>query len=82
MFSLIQKYFSSECEEVRQAASISLGKITIGSPKFFLDKVVELVTKSEPKKKYLFLNTIREIILNDSDGLKDYITPMQDLLMQ
>jgi hypothetical protein len=73
---LIQKYFSSASEEVRQAASISLGKITIGNPKFFLDKVFALVTKSEPKQKYLFLNTIREIILNDSDCLKDYIKPM------
>lgn len=82
VFALIQNYFSSESEEVRQAASISLGKLTIGNPKFFLDKVVELVSKSEPKKKYLFLNTIREIILNDSECLRDYITPMQDLLMQ
>ena len=40
------------------------------------------MTKSEAKQKYLFLNTIREIILNDSDCLKDYIKPMQDLLIQ
>jgi len=82
IFDLIQKYFSNANEEVRQAASISLGKITIGNPKFFLDKVFTLVTKSEAKQKYLFLNTIREIILNDSDCLKDYIKPMQELLIQ
>jgi cullin-associated NEDD8-dissociated protein 1 len=81
IFNLIQKYFSNANEEVRQAASISLGKITIGNPKFFLDKVFNLVTKSEAKQKYLFLNTIREIILNDSDCLKDYIKPMRDLLI-
>lgn len=40
------------------------------------------MTKSEAKQKYLFLNTIREIILNDSDCLKDYIKPMRDLLIQ
>lgn len=81
-FNLIQNYFGSQHEQVRQAASISLGKITIGNPKFFLDKVFSLVTKSEAKQKYLFLNTLREIILNDSNCLKDYIKPMQDLLIQ
>ena len=39
VFNLIQNYFSSESEKVRQAASIYLGK-KIGNPKFFLDKVV------------------------------------------
>lgn len=73
---MIQNYISSTNENVRQAASISLGKITIGNPKFYLDKVFELVTKSEAKQKYLFLNTLREIILNDSACLKDYLKPM------
>jgi len=59
-----------------------LGKITIGNPEFFLKKVFNLVTNSDAKQKYLFLNTIREIILNDSQCLKDYIHPMQELLMQ
>lgn len=36
---MLQDYFGSQNENVRQAASISLGKITIGNPKFFLDKV-------------------------------------------
>lgn len=79
---MLQDYFGSQNEQVRQAASISLGKITIGNPKFFLDKVFQLVTKSEAKQKYLFLNTLREIILNDSNCLKDYIKPMIELFMQ
>lgn len=58
-----------------------MGKITIGNPKFFLEKVFALVTKSDAKQKYLFLNTLREIILNDSQCLKDYIQPMQELLI-
>lgn len=66
---------------VRQAASISLGKITIGNPKFYLDKVFDLVNKSEAKQKYLFLNTLREIILNDSGCLRDYLKPMQELFV-
>ena len=76
VLQMIQNYISSTNENVRQAASISLGKITIGNPKFYLDKVFELVTKSEAKQKYLFLNTLREIILNDSACLKDYLKPM------
>ena len=79
---MIQDYFGSQNEQVRQAASISLGKLTIGNPKFFLDKVFQQVTKSDTKQKYLFLNTLREIILHDSDCLKVYIKPMQDLFMQ
>lgn len=79
---MIQDYFNNTNEQVRQAASISLGKITIGNPKFFLDKVFTLVTKSETKQKYLFLNTLREIILYDSACLKDYIKPMQELFVQ
>jgi hypothetical protein len=82
VFQMLQDYFGSQNEQVRQAASISLGKITIGNPKFFLDKVFQLVTKSQAKQKYLFLNTLREIILNDSNCLKDYIQPMIELLMQ
>jgi cullin-associated NEDD8-dissociated protein 1 len=82
IFQMIQDYFGSQNEQVRQAASISLGKIAIGNPKFFLEKVFQLVTKSDTKQKYLFLNTLREIILHDSECLKDYIKPMQDLLMQ
>jgi len=44
--------------------------------------VFQLVTKSDTKQKYLFLNTLREIILHDSNILKDYIKPMQELFMQ
>ena len=40
------------------------------------------MTQSDAKKKYLFLNTLREIILNDSKCLKEYIKPMLDLFMQ
>jgi hypothetical protein len=36
---------------------------------------------SEAKQKYLFLNTIREIILNDSDCLKNDVDKVTELLM-
>ncbi len=36
---------------------------------------------SEAKQKYLFLNTIREIILNDSDCLKNDVDKVTELLI-
>lgn len=67
---MIQKSFEHQNEEVRQAASISLGKLTIGNSAFFLDKVLALVRNSSAQQKYLFLNTIREIIIHNSECLK------------
>ena len=32
----------------------------------FVDKVFEFVSKSKDDQKYLFLNTLREIIIHDS----------------
>lgn len=70
VLDLIQKSFDHSNEEVRQAASISLGKLTIGNAAFFLDKVLSLVKNSSAQKKYLFLNTIREIIIHNSVCLR------------
>lgn len=50
-----------------------LGNVSVGNPGFFLDKVFDLIVKSEDSHKYLFLNTIREIIINDSKCLKEHI---------
>jgi len=67
---------------VRTAASISLGNISIGNPNFFLPRVFELVDKSNPQEKYLFLNTIREIILHNSKCLKMYLDKLLPLLIE
>jgi cullin-associated NEDD8-dissociated protein 1 len=40
-----------------------------------------MVGESDAKQKYLFLNTIREIVISDSDCLSGYLTPLMDLLM-
>jgi len=56
--------FGAQQQDVRLAASICLGNVTIGNPDFFLGKVFELVHQSEDSKKYLFLNTLREIIID------------------
>jgi hypothetical protein len=59
-----------------------LGNVSVGNPGFFLDKVFALIDKSEDSHKYLFLNTIREIIINDSKCLKDYILELSELLLK
>jgi len=81
VLNIIQGLFESDSEDVRKAASISLGNISVGNPQFFLDKVFALVDKSQDQQKYLFLNTIREIIMHDSKCLEMYVDQLLDLLM-
>jgi len=58
-----------------------MGNVTIGNPEFFLGRVFELVRNSQEAQKYLFLNTIREIIIADSRCLEDYMFELTELLM-
>lgn len=81
IIELVQSLFGSQHEDVRQAASICLGNLTIGNPQFFLDKVFSFVAKSAAKQKYLFLNTIREIIIHDQKCLGAYIPQLSELLL-
>ena len=62
-------FFKAQHEEVRTAASISLGNLSIGNPDFFLQKVFALVDKSQFQEKYLYLNTIREIVIHNPKSL-------------
>jgi len=66
---------------VRLAASICLGNVTIGNPSFFLDKVFALVQQSDDSKKYLFLNTLREIIVANPQCLDIYLDNILELLL-
>lgn len=59
-----------------------LGNVSVGNPGFFLDKVFALIVKSEDSHKYLFLNSIREIIIHDSKCLIDYILELSELLIK
>lgn len=49
ILELILKNFQSPEDDIRQASSISLGNLTIGNPKFFLDKVFNLVNQVGPQ---------------------------------
>ena len=58
-----------------------MGNVTIGKSDFFLSRVFELVQTSPEAQKYLFLNTIREIIIADSHCLQEYILDLNELLI-
>ena len=58
----IKDKFKVQDESIRTAASICLGNVSVGNPDFFLEKVFKLVDAAEHHEKYLFLNTLREII--------------------
>jgi hypothetical protein len=66
IIDIVSSLFKGANEDVRTAASICLGNISIGNTDYFLERVFALVDKSEAQEKYLFLNTIREIIIHNS----------------
>lgn len=66
---------------MRTAASICLGNLSVGNPEFFLEKVFRLVDAAEHHQKYLFLNTIREIIVHNPRCLKPFISKLLPLLI-
>lgn len=73
--------FSHKEEEVRLAGSISLGSMTVGNPDFFLQKVFDLLDKSQENQKYLFLYSIRDIIVHAPKCLKNYLSKLLPLLL-
>lgn len=78
----VAQLFRSGNEEVRTAGSISLGLLTVGNPDFFLQKVFDLLDKADKASKYLFLYTIRDIIVHSPHCLKNYLPRLLPLLMQ
>lgn len=81
LFAKIQSFFLSPSEEVRSAASIGLGKITVGNMFFYLDKVMKMIQQSDSKQSYLYLNAIREIVLNNSEALHTDVEVLTELLL-
>jgi len=58
-----------------------LGNISIGNADFFLQRVFALVDKSDPQEKYLFMNTIREIIIHNAKCLRQFLSKLLPLLI-
>jgi hypothetical protein len=78
----IKDKFKVQDESIRTAASICLGNISVGNPDFFLEKVFKLVDAAEHHEKYLFLNTLREIIQHNPKCLKPFINKLLPLLIE
>jgi cullin-associated NEDD8-dissociated protein 1 len=78
----VSSLFASTIEDVRTAGSICLGNISIGNTDYFLERVFALVDKSVHQEKYLFLNTIREIIIHNSRCLGPYLARLLPLLVE
>ena len=81
IMTTVQNLFQHPQEDVKFAASICMGNVTIGRSDIFLGRVFELVRTSPEAQKYLFLNTIREIIIADSHCLQEYILDLNELLI-
>jgi hypothetical protein len=81
LITKVSKLFKASDESIRTAASICLGNISVGNPNFFLQKVFTLVDAAEHHEKYLFLNTIREIILHNPTCLQPFLEKLLKLLI-
>lgn len=79
---MISNLFNNSDDQIRQAAAIALGSISIGNTGFFLDKVIKMIENSQPNEKYMFLSTLREIIMNKPDCLQNYISYLWTLYLQ
>jgi len=81
LIETISGMFQHSHDQIKQAAAISLGSVSIGNTGFFLDKVFKLIASCAPKEKYMFLSTIREIIINKPECLENYISTLMPLYL-
>ncbi|ERE91608.1 cullin-associated NEDD8-dissociated protein 1 isoform X2 [Cricetulus griseus] len=80
--SVILEAFSSPSEEVKSAASYALGSISVGNLPEYLPFVLQEIT-SQPKRQYLLLHSLKEIISSASvAGLKPYVENIWTLLLK
>eukprot|EP01133_Synstelium_polycarpum_P020468 gene20468-24560_t len=70
--SEIIKTFDANNEEVKQVAAMSLGNVAVFSLNTYVPFILENI-KSQPKKQYLLLHSLREAIVklsHSADGIK------------
>lgn len=77
---IIINNFKAADQEVREAASIALGNISAGAPEYFLEQVFGMINKADPREKYLYLLTIKEMILHEPKHLVPYQRQLEGLL--
>lgn len=78
----ISQLFGHENDQIRQAAAICLGSISIGNTNFFLEKVFSLIAQSEANAKYMYMSTIREIINIKPECLQNYLPNLLPLYIE
>lgn len=76
----IESCFDSGSEELKNAASTSLGNIAVGSLKDYLPSIIES-TKNDSKRRYLLLHSLKEIITQaPTEKLTPFIKDITPLL--
>ncbi|RHZ77030.1 hypothetical protein Glove_186g52 [Diversispora epigaea] len=67
----ILSMFSSQSEDLKSAAAFALGNVSSGNVSKYLPIVIKEIT-SDPKKRYLLLHSLKEIIsrYSNEDGVK------------
>ncbi|XP_060552206.1 cullin-associated NEDD8-dissociated protein 1-like [Ruditapes philippinarum] len=83
--TVILDAFSSQNEEVKAAASYALGNVSVGNLNKFLPFVLQEI-ESQPKRQYLLLHSLKEIISCESaspagvSNLKPYVQTIWNML--
>ena len=74
----LQKMFNAADDEVRQAASFSIGNVSVGNLKFFLPVVMKLIAQNT---NYLILTSVREIVLYHAKDLGNFLDKLMPLFL-
>lgn len=87
ILQVVTSSFESTSEEIKQAASFALGNISVGNLQKYLPFVLNEI-KTQPKRQYLLLHSLREIIVREAATgtgasiLQPYLTPILNLLFE
>jgi len=78
----IESCFESGSEEIKNAASYSLGNISVGNLKTYLPFIIEN-SRKDSSKKYLLIHSLKEIITQaESESIKGYLDDIIPLLFE
>lgn len=87
LLNVVTSSFESTSEEIKQAASFALGNISVGNLPKYMPFVLNEI-KTQPKRQYLLLHSLREIIVREAATgtgasiLQPYLTPILALLFE
>ncbi|XP_077972104.1 cullin-associated NEDD8-dissociated protein 1-like [Styela clava] len=79
---VIMKAFAASSEEVKSAASFSLGRVSIGNLQHYLPILLKEI-HNQPKSQYLLLHALKETIsLSEFSVLEKYVVDIWKLLFK